>query len=121
MDNQEPWEPTFPAGYTLSPEAAYGVGVSTHPTHGPTYPSRWPTSDTSAAPTVAAAAATMATNLMAESSRQSSGRGGEGNPGRGSRDIGGSGKGDKERLNAMSYNNAYVEGKCGLFGHAGAM
>ena len=24
MENQEPWEPTFPAGYTLAPDTAYG-------------------------------------------------------------------------------------------------
>ena len=35
MDNQEPWEPTFPAGYTLSPDAAYGGGISSRLTHGP--------------------------------------------------------------------------------------
>ena len=29
MENQEPWDPTFPAGYTLSPKAAYGDSVST--------------------------------------------------------------------------------------------
>ena len=37
MENQEPWEPTFPAGYTISPKAAYGGGVSTRPTPGPTH------------------------------------------------------------------------------------
>ena len=37
MDNQEPWEPTFPAGYTLSPKAAYAGSVSTRPTQGPAY------------------------------------------------------------------------------------
>ena len=25
MENQEPWDPTFPAGYTLTSEAAYGA------------------------------------------------------------------------------------------------
>ena len=67
MENQEPWEPTFPAGYTLSPEAAYGGSVSTHLTQGPTYPARWPTSDTSVAPKSAAAAATAAPTAKAES------------------------------------------------------
>ena len=33
--------------------------------------------------------------------------------------IGGGGAGDKERLNSMAYNNAYVEGRWGLFRHAG--
>ena len=31
MENQEPWELTFPAGYTLSPKAAYRGGISTRP------------------------------------------------------------------------------------------
>ena len=35
MDNQEPWEPTFPAGYTLSPDAAYRGGMNSRPNHGP--------------------------------------------------------------------------------------
>ena len=28
MENQEPWEPTFPAGYTLVPDAAYVGNMS---------------------------------------------------------------------------------------------
>ena len=35
MENQELWEPTFPAGYTLSPNAAYGGGMSSRQTQGP--------------------------------------------------------------------------------------
>ena len=27
-ENQEPWEPTFPAGYTLTPDTAYGGNMS---------------------------------------------------------------------------------------------
>ena len=27
MENQEPWEPTFPTGYTLTPKAVYGGGA----------------------------------------------------------------------------------------------
>ena len=65
MENKEPWEPTFPAGYTLTPKSAYGGGMSTHPTPGPTHPARWPTSETSAAPSVASAAATVAPTLKA--------------------------------------------------------
>ena len=34
MENQEPWLPTFPVGYTLTPEAAYRGVVSTRPTPG---------------------------------------------------------------------------------------
>ena len=35
--------------------------------------------------------------------------------------MGGSGEGSKEHLNAMSYNNAYVDGRWSLFRNAGAM
>ena len=129
MENQETWEPTFTVGYTLSPKSAYGGGVSTHPSQGPAYPSRWPTSDTSAAPISAVAAATVAPTLNTESARRSSGSRsvsgvtGEGRRRlvRGSRSIGGGNEGAKERLNAMAYNNAYVEGQWALFRHAGAM
>ena len=121
MKNQDPWEPTFHTGYTLSPKASYVGGISTRPTPGPTYPARWPTSDTSAAPTVAAAAATVALTLKTESARRSSGRGGGGNPGRGSGGTGGGGEGSKERLNAMAHNNPYVEGRWGLLRNVGAM
>ena len=36
MDNQEPWEPTFPAGYTFLPDTA-----SLRPSQGPPTPARW--------------------------------------------------------------------------------
>ena len=121
MENQEPWYPTLPAGYTLSPETAYRGGVSTHPTPGPTYPARWPTLDTSVAPTVASAAATVAPTLKADLARRSGGHGGGENPGRGNKGKGGSGEGAKERLNAMKYNNTYMEGRYGLSRHTGAM
>ena len=129
MENQDPWEPTFPVGYTLSPKSAYVGGVSTRPTHGLAYPAIWPTSYTLAAPTLAAAAATVAPTLKSESARRSSGScgisdgtgGGGGNSGRVIGGIGGGGKGAEERLNSMVYNNAYVEVRWGLFRHAGAM
>ena len=35
--------------------------------------------------------------------------------------MGGGGEGAKERLNAMSYNNAYIDGRWGLLRQAGAM
>ena len=38
-----------------------------------------------------------------------------------SRDMGGGGEGAEERLNSMAYNNAYADGRWGLFRHAGAM
>ena len=40
---------------------------------------------------------------------------------RGGGDIGGGSAGDEERINSMAYNNAYVEGRWGLFRHAEAM
>ena len=121
MENQEPCDPTFPTGYTLSPESTYGGGVITRPTPGRTYLSIWPTLDTSVAPTVAAATETVALTLKADSARLSGGHGGRGNPGCRSGGIGGGGEGAEERLDAMAYNNSYVEGRCGLFWNAGAM
>ena len=123
MENQNPREPNFPAGYTLSPKSAYGGGVSTHQSQGLAYLSRWPTSDTSVAPISAVAAATAAPTLKAELARRSSGSrgvsggtgGGGGILGRKSEGIGGGGEGAEERLNSMSYNNAYVEGRWVLF------
>ena len=99
------------------------------PTKGTAYPARWLTSDTSADPTSLAAAATVAPTLKSESARRSSGgRGISGVTGKGggssgcrSRGIGGDGKVAKDLLNAMAYNNAYVEGRWGLFRNAGAI
>ena len=84
--------------------------MSTCLTPGPTHPDRWPTSETSAAPSVSAATATVAPTLKAELARRSGRRGGRRNPGRGGGGVGGGGAGDKERLHSMAYNNAYVEG-----------
>ena len=129
MENQDTWEPTFLAGCTLSPEAAYRGSVSTRPNHGPVYPARWTTVDTSAAPTSAATAETAAPTAKEDLARQSSGgcgissgaSGGGVSLGRGSGGVGGGGKVAEECLNAMAYNNAYIEGRWGLFRHAGAM
>ena len=46
MENLEPWEPTFPAGYTLSPDAAYGGEMSSRPNQGPNHTARWPPLET---------------------------------------------------------------------------
>ena len=51
MDNQEPWEPIFPAGYNLIPDTA-----SLRPSQGPPTPARWnpveiPTAPPRTAPT----------------------------------------------------------------------
>ena len=35
--------------------------------------------------------------------------------------MGDGGEGDKDLLNTMAYKNAYVDGRWGLFWHAGAM
>ena len=121
MENQEPWDPTFPVGYTLIPEAAYGSGMSTRPTPGPTHPARFPTLETLAAPSVVYDVATVAPTLKEESARRSGELGGGGKPGRGGSGIGSSGAGEEERFNSMAYNNAYVDGRWGLFCHVGAM
>ena len=114
MENKEPWYPTFPAGYALTPKAAYRGGVSTRLTPWNNPLARWPTSEASFAP-VLAAAETVAPTLKAEQARRSGGQGGGGKPGRGSGGIGGVGEGAKERLNAMAYNKAYVKGRLGPF------
>ena len=41
MENQEPWEPTFPAGYTLVPDTAYRGNISPRPSQGPPTSARW--------------------------------------------------------------------------------
>ena len=123
MKNQEPWEPTFTAGYTLSPEKIYRGSGSARPAPGPAYTSRGTAVDTSAAPTSVATTAVAVSTARAEVARQiSDGRGssggasgGGGKWGRGGGGMGGGGKGDEERLNAMAYNKAYVDGRWGLF------
>ena len=72
MENQEPWESTFPAGYTLTPEAAYVGGMSSQPTLGPNHTARCPPSETPAAPAVTATA-TVAPTLKAEPESRSGG------------------------------------------------
>ena len=114
MENQEPWEPTFPADYTISPKTAYVGSVSARLAHGPAYPERYPAGDTLAAPTSAAIAATTSPTAKSESARWGSGgrgisggaSGGGGNSGRRIGGMRGGGKGAEECLNAMAYNNA---------------
>ena len=85
--------------------------------------------DTSNMPTSAAAAEAAASTARAETVRRSSGgrgisggaSGGGVNLGRGSRGVGGGGGRAKERLNAIAYNNSYIDGRWGLFRHVGAM
>ena len=50
MENQEPWEPTFPAGYTFAPDAAYGGNMSPHQIQGTHTSARWAQAGTSTAP-----------------------------------------------------------------------
>ena len=63
----------------------------------------------------------MEPTLKAEPAGKSGGRVVGENLGCGRSGIGGGGAGDKERLNSMAYNNAYVEGRWGLFQNMGAM
>ena len=120
MENQEPWDPTFPTGYTLTPEAAYGGGMSTQPTPVPNHTTRWPPSETSAAP-VLTAAATVAPTLKSEPASQNGGWGVGAKPARGGGGTGGGNAGEEDRLNIIAYNNAYIEGRWGLFRNTGAM
>ena len=65
MENLNPWEPTFPAGYTLSTKTAYGGSVIACLSHELAYLVRWPVVDTLAAPTSAATTATAAPTTKA--------------------------------------------------------
>ena len=47
MENQEPWEPTFPAGYTFVPDAAYGGKMSPRPSQVTHTSARWNPAETS--------------------------------------------------------------------------
>ena len=104
MENQEPWEPTFPVGYTLSPDAACGGGMSSRPTKGPNHAARWPPPETTATPLVTATAPVAPTK--AKPASRSGGRGVGATPGRGGGGPGGDSTGEEERPNAISYNNA---------------
>ena len=111
MENQDPWEPTFPVGYILPPENSYGGSGGSRPSPKPAYPEGGLAVNTSTAAASAASAAST------EAARRSSGEeevgAAEAVAGRGN------GGGDKERPNAIAYNNTYVDGWWGLFRHAG--
>ena len=94
--------------------------MSSQPTPGPKHTDQWPPSETSAAPAVTTTA-TVAPTLKAEPASRSGGREVGANPGRGGRSTGGGSTVEAERPNAIAYNSAYVEGRWGLFRHAGAM
>ena len=95
MENQKPWEPTFPGGYTLTPEATYGGGMRSWSTPGPNNTAEWPQSETSAAPTVTTTEM-VAPTLKAEPASHSGGQGVGGNPGRGGEGRGGGSAGEEE-------------------------
>ena len=67
------------------------------------------------------ATATVAPTLKDEPASRSGGQGVGANPGRGGGGTGGGSAGEDKRPDAIAYNNAYVEGRLGLFRHAGAM
>ena len=46
MENQDPWEATFPVGYTLVPDTAYGGNMSPRPSQGPPTSARWNPAET---------------------------------------------------------------------------
>ena len=119
MENQEPWEPTFPAGYTLSPDATYGGGMSSRLTQGPNPTSRWPPLETSATPLVTATVPVAP--MKAKPANRGGGRGVGATPVRGGGGPGGGSTGEEEQPNAITYNNVFLEGIWGLFRHARAM
>ena len=88
-------------------------------TQGPNHTARWTPSETSDTPTVTATAPVVPTK--AKPASRSSGRGVSANPGRGGGGPGGGITGEEERPNSIAYNNAYLDGRWGLFWHAGAM
>ena len=104
---------------TLSPDAAYGGGMSSRPTQVPNHTAQWPQSETSATPLVTATAPVAPTK--AEPASRGGGQGVGATPGRGCGGPGGGSTGEEERPNVIAYNNAYVEGRWGLFRHTGAM
>ena len=109
MENQEPWEPTFPAGYTLSPDATYGGGMSSRLTQGPNPTSRWPPLETSATPLVTATVPVAP--MKAKPENRGGGRGVGATPVRGGGGPGGGGTGEEERPNNIAYKNAYMKGR----------
>ena len=114
IDNQEPWEPTFPAGYTFLPDTA-----SFRPSPGPPAPARWnpveiPTAPPRTSPTPPTPQAEAASHRGGQGGNTTLSSGGGGG-GSGSRSAG------EERPNAIAYNNAYVEDRWGAFWNAGAM
>ena len=94
--------------------------MSSRPTSGPNHTARCPPSETFSALAVTATA-TVAPTLKATPASCSDGRGVVENPGRGGGGTGGGSAGEEERPNTIAYNNVYMEGRWGLFRHAGAM
>ena len=84
MENQEPLEPSFPAGYTLPPEKFYRGSGGGCPAPKPVYPEVSPAVDASTAAASTASAAEAALAARAEAAIQSSGgRGSSGSAGKG--------------------------------------
>ena len=119
MENQEPWEPTFPAGYNLAPDAAYRGNMSPRPIQGMHTSARWAPAETPTAPP--RTVPTPKAPSKAEPASRRGGRGVSANPSSGGVWAGGGSTGEDERPNAIAYNNADVEERCGLFRNAGAM
>ena len=101
MENQELWEPTFPAGYTLVPDTAYGGNMSPRPSQAPPTSARWNPVET---PTAPQRTVPTSTTPKAEPESRGGGQGGSANTsGRGG--GGGSGSTDEDRPNAIAYKN----------------
>ena len=107
MENQELWEPTLPAGYTLAPDAAYRGNMIPRPIQGTHTSARWDPAETSTAPPRTVPVPTAPTK--AEPASRGGGRGVSANPSIGGGEAGGGSTGEEERSNAIAYNNTYVE------------
>ena len=116
MENQEPWEPTSPAGYTLVPDTAYGGTVIPRPSQGPFTSSHWNPAESRQPPL---RKVTTPPTPKAKPESREGGQGGSTNTNGGGGRGGRSGSTCGDRPNNISYNNAYMEERWGLFRHAG--
>ena len=112
IDNQEPWEPTFPAGYTFLPDS------NPRPSSIALNPARWNPVESHTAPPKAAPTPPAP---KADAESQGGGRGGSNHSGGRGGGGRGSGSAGKERPNAIAYNNSYLEERWGAFRQAGSM
>ena len=130
MDNQEPWEPTFPAGYEFPNPPSTGGGYGRHGDASggglatgaaPTFSAAASTAAAAAAEAARAAATAAAARTAAASAAATTAAALAAAGGGGGRPRARAPTADPPRLNQMAYNDDYVDGRWGLFRHAGAM